>query len=270
MAALFTCNNVVEELGQLSMQLKEALGLRQGELVSFIGAGGKTTTMFRLAHELREENSKVLVTTTTKIFKPSKPHVDRLFLVEDIESLDQACAEISPPVVIGAGTGVDSEGKLLGLPPAWLDRLNQPRTFHAILVEADGAASRLFKVPNETEPVIPVSCELTIWLIAIGVLNRPLDAESIHRPDRALALLHCTEKTIMTEDLIVQLVDHPAGCWKGIPPTSRKVAVINQADTPEDIERAMALGRKLLDHGAERVAITSYSSDAPVKELLRH
>jgi probable selenium-dependent hydroxylase accessory protein YqeC len=95
------------------MQLKEALGLRHGEMVSFIGAGGKTTTMFRLAHELREANAKVLVTTTTKIFKPSKPHVDRLFFVEDIDSLAQACAEIAPPVVIGAGAGVSPDGKLL-------------------------------------------------------------------------------------------------------------------------------------------------------------
>ena len=64
------------------MLLGEALDLRRGEMISLIGAGGKTTTMFRLAKELREEGRKVLLTTTTQISKPSKPHVDRLFLVE--------------------------------------------------------------------------------------------------------------------------------------------------------------------------------------------
>jgi hypothetical protein len=36
-----------------------------------------------------------------------------LFFVEDIDSLAQACAEIAPPVVIGAGAGVSPDGKLL-------------------------------------------------------------------------------------------------------------------------------------------------------------
>jgi probable selenium-dependent hydroxylase accessory protein YqeC len=252
------------------MQLKEALGLRQGEMVSFIGAGGKTTTMFRLAHELREENSKILVTTTTKIVKPVKPHVDRMFLVEDIESLAQACAEIAPPVVIGAGAGVAPDGKLLGLPSEWLDRLNQSQVFDAILVEADSAASRHFKVPSDSEPVVPATCQLTIWLMAIGVLNKPLVAEFIHQPERAMALIDRAVDTTLTEDLLVQLVEHPAGCWKGIPPTSRTVAVINQADTSEDIEKAQSVGKRLLDLGAARVVITGYSSAEPVKALLRH
>jgi probable selenium-dependent hydroxylase accessory protein YqeC len=156
------------------------------------------------------------------------------------------------------------------LPSGWLDQLNQNRTFDAILVEADGAASRLFKIPSDTEPLVPATCQLTIWLMAIGVLNKPLDAEFIHRPERAVALIARATNETLTEDLLVQLVDHRAGCWKGIPPTSRIVAVINQADTSEDIETAQSLGKRLLDLGAARVVITSYTSDEPVKALLLH
>ena len=82
------------------MQLAEALDFRRGDMAGLIGAGGKTTTMFRLAQELRKEGRKVLLTTTTKIFKPNKPHVDRLFLVEDVAALAEACAAIAPPVII--------------------------------------------------------------------------------------------------------------------------------------------------------------------------
>lgn len=89
------------------MQLKEALGFERGEMISLIGAGGKTTTMFRLAQELRDEGRKVLVTTTTKIFKPNKPHVHRLFLVDDVRALADTCTAIDPPVIIGAGCGID-------------------------------------------------------------------------------------------------------------------------------------------------------------------
>ena len=251
------------------MQLTEALDFRRGEMAALIGAGGKTTTMFHLANELRAAGRKVLVTTTTKIFKPAKPHVDRLFLVENIDALAQACGEFAAPVIIGAGAGVNEDGKLLGLLPASLDRLNDGNKFDAILLEADGAASRLFKVPSESEPVIPASCQLTLWLMAITVLDKPLDGAWIHRAERAAALLDRDARELMTQDLIIQLVKHSAGCWKGIPPKSRKVAVINQADSPKQIAEARSLAEKLLACGVDRVAITSYRSGEPVKAVLR-
>ncbi len=250
------------------MQLTEALDFRRGDMAALIGAGGKTTTMFRLAKELREKGCKVLVTTTTKIFKPNKPHVDRLFLVKDIAALTEACAAIPAPVIIGAGMGIDDEGKLLGMPSAWLDTLNQSKQFDAILVEADGAASRLFKVPADEEPVIPATSQLTLWLMAIGVLNKPLDAAWIHRAERATALLAVDEKELMTEELIVKLVKHPAGCWKSTPATSRRVAVINQADSPQQVDQARSLAEKLLGCGIDRTVITSYAGQEPVKEIL--
>ena len=100
------------------MHLKEALGVRRGEMVSLIGAGGKTTTLFRLAKELRDEGGKVLVTTTTKIFKPTKPHVDRLFLVEDVVAFPAEISKLKAPVIIGAGYRIDEDDKLVGLPAA--------------------------------------------------------------------------------------------------------------------------------------------------------
>src|SRR4051812_6537628 len=117
------------------MQLKDAIGLSRGESVSLIGAGGKTTTMFRLAQEMREEGERVLVTTTTKIFKPTKPHVDRLFLVEDVYALLQEAARLDPPIVVGAGTAVDDDGKLLGLPVRWLDEIEKNKVFDRVLIE---------------------------------------------------------------------------------------------------------------------------------------
>ena len=252
------------------MQLYEALDFRCGEMAALIGAGGKTTTMFRLSQELRAEGKKILVTTTTKIFKPRKPHVDRLFLVDDIDSFARVCADVAPPVVLGAGTGVGQDEKLLGLPGAWLNRLNESQTLDAILVEADGAASRLLKVPGDDEPVIPARSQLTIWLMALGVLGKSLDAKWIHRCERAMTLLSQPEGTIITEDHIIELVKHSSGCWKGIPETSRKIALINQVDSRADIAPATGLGRKLLASGAERVVLTSHRSENPVIDVLHN
>ena len=171
------------------MLLPDALGVTRGEMVSLIGAGGKTTTLFRLAKELRDQGCKVLVTTTTKFIKPIKPHIDRLFLVDDVQALLDVCADLAAPTIICAGCGVNQEGKLLGMPTQWLDRLNQDGAFDAILVEADGAASRLLKIPVDNEPVIPESCQTTVWIVAIKILGKPLTDEWVHRSARARELL---------------------------------------------------------------------------------
>jgi probable selenium-dependent hydroxylase accessory protein YqeC len=250
------------------MFIYEALGFQRGEMVALIGAGGKTTTLFRLANELRDRGLKVLVTTTTKIYKPTKPHVDRLFVVADVEAFLAESATIPAPVVIGAGYAVDDDGKLVGLPSSWLGTLERSKQFDAILIEADGAASRLFKVPSEIEPVVPASCSLVVWIMAIKVLGKPLEATWVHRSERALALLDTMPGTTITEESVLQLVQHPAGCFKGVPPTSRRVALINQADSAEEIDRARSLGKSLLRLGVERVVITSYLGNAPVKEVM--
>jgi molybdenum cofactor cytidylyltransferase len=239
------------------MQLREALGVRDGEMVSLIGAGGKTTTLLHLAKELRDAGKKVLVTTTTKIFKPSKPHVDRLFIVEDVDALLSEAAKLDAPLIIGAGSKLDQD-KLIGLPARWLEEIATSKHFAAVLVEADGAASRLFKVPSEFEPVVPGTTGLTIWMLSIKVIGKPLDGTSVHRAETAAALSGARLETPVTEEIILNLARHPEGCLKGIPASSRKSAMINQADSPEEIERAKQLGKALLQLGFDRVVVNSF------------
>jgi probable selenium-dependent hydroxylase accessory protein YqeC len=251
-----------------TMTLKDALGLKKGDMLSLIGAGGKTTTLFRLAHELWEEGWKVLVTTTTKIFKPAKPHVHKLYLARNLEALLGELGGVKEPVILGAGYGLDNAGKLIGLPPQWIGALKKTRLVDWILIEADGAAMRPFKLPAEHEPVIPEECDLTVWVMGIKVLGRPLTTDWVHRAERGAALLGVKLGTPVTEDLILRLVKDPAGCLKGIPPASRKLALINQADSLEEVRRASGLGYQLLQFGLERVVITSYLDGDAVKEVI--
>lgn len=250
------------------MTLNEALGLNSGEMLSLIGAGGKTTTLFCLAHELWEKGGKVLVTTTTKIFKPAKPHVHKLYLAKDFDALLNQLAQIKEPQVIGVGSGLDGSGKLAGLPPEWFDSLQKQAGMDWILIEADGAAGRPLKAPAEHEPVVPDECALTVWVMGIKVLDRPLTRDWVHRAENAAALLGVEPGTTVTANLILRLVENPLGCLKGIPTKSRKVALINQADSPEEVNKAGALGRELIRCGIERVVITSYLDGDPVKEVI--
>jgi probable selenium-dependent hydroxylase accessory protein YqeC len=262
------CNWYEDALGQGTMNLTKALDVRPREMVSRIGAGGKTTSLFRLAKELRETGGKILLTTTTKMAKPARPHVDRLFLVEDADALLSATSQIPSPAIIGAGYKVDDDGQLLGLPLTWLDSLEQSGQFDSILIEADGAASRLLKVPSEIEPLVPSRCHLTIWVMAIKVLGKQLEPNWVHGAERTMPLLGVAAGVPVTKELIIRLVQDPLGCLKGIPPASRKVALLNQADSPEELEAAEDLGRALVRLGLGRVVVASYLGDQPVKEVI--
>ena len=49
------------------MRLREALNVQRGDIVTFTGAGGKTSALFRLGQELAAEGWRVIGTTTTRI-----------------------------------------------------------------------------------------------------------------------------------------------------------------------------------------------------------
>ena len=62
------------------MKFFEALDidLTRNELICFVGAGGKTTSLFRLARELKRCGKSVLVTTTTAIYCPDEGDCDEV------------------------------------------------------------------------------------------------------------------------------------------------------------------------------------------------
>ncbi|HEX6175895.1 MAG TPA: hypothetical protein VF089_17935, partial [Candidatus Binatia bacterium] len=76
--------------------------------------------------------------------------------------------------------------------------------------------------------------------------------------------------TPVTEQLILNLARHPEGCLKGIPAASRKSAMINQADSPEELERAKHLGKALLQLEFDRVVVNSFADSGLSNEVISH
>ena len=68
--------------GVSSSVMSRALDLPGTGLLAIVGAGGKTSLMFRLATELTAGGARVACTTTTRIFPPAPDQV-RLILGED-------------------------------------------------------------------------------------------------------------------------------------------------------------------------------------------
>ena len=59
-------------------KISELLKIKKNDIISITGSGGKTTLMEKLAEELKQKG-RVLVTTTTKIRRPSEESVDFIF-----------------------------------------------------------------------------------------------------------------------------------------------------------------------------------------------
>ena len=105
--------------------LKEAFEIRPKEVISLVGAGGKTTLMFALSRELVTHKKVVITTTTTQIFPPAPSDTRFLFLSRDEEEIVAYIiknASRKGHVTIASELLPDS-GKLQGISPLLVSKL---------------------------------------------------------------------------------------------------------------------------------------------------
>jgi probable selenium-dependent hydroxylase accessory protein YqeC len=73
------------------MMLLDAFDAWNERVIALVGAGGKTTAMFHMAHEFGEAGRRVIVTTTTRIRMPDRGDVGLMIVSDDpSELLDRA------------------------------------------------------------------------------------------------------------------------------------------------------------------------------------
>src|SRR3972149_2776710 len=103
------------------MDLVGALQAQKSRVITFVGAGGKTTSMFRLARELAEAGRTVVVTTTTRILPPRDDQSDCLLIAQ---TSDQMCTAVRTCLnrvnVLTVAAALTSDGKLKGIEPEWV------------------------------------------------------------------------------------------------------------------------------------------------------
>src|SRR5690348_6226319 len=174
---------------EASTMLSELLPLKPGMIVALVGAGGKTTAMYRLAAEQAALGAKVITTTTTHIFPPEPGQTDTLILAAERAALLEAdAAALARHAHITVGSGATPEGKLRGVPPAWVaDRRAVPGVGVG-LVEADGAKGRMLKAPADHEPALPPDAHLVLLLASAEALGQPLSDATAHRLERVEAI----------------------------------------------------------------------------------
>ncbi len=217
------------------MKLSNLIGLNKGDIISIVGAGGKTSLMFTLAEELREEY-KLLVTTTTKIFLPGKNQYDFIAIDEgDIRKI--SCCSNRGIYVFGSL--VNGEGKLIGINTKTLDEIAS--NFDCTLVEADGSKGKQLKGWNKTEPVISPKTQKTIGVVSIEAIGKEISSENVHRLEEFLSITNAVEGSLVSVDNILSLILHQNGLYKHS--IGERILFINKVEN----NRQIALANELID-----------------------
>ena len=199
-------------------------------LITIVGAGGKTTTMYTLASELAQRGKRIIITTTTQIFYPEPGETDALIVAADTPILLQnirAAWQHQQRITV-AGTFLRTD-KLAGLQPEQPYELLMKSGADAVIVEADGARHRMIKAPAEHEPVIPLQTNVALLMISAEAFNQPLSAEIAHRPEHIARVTGISQGDILSPAVIARLITSEQGALKHIPKTASVYLLITHA-----------------------------------------
>lgn len=228
--------------------LRQAAGLAgiPSPVVSAAGAGGKTSTIRRLAQEYIESGQQVIVTTTTHMMAEDRPW----FLLEPSEEkMGELLAAYGQAWV---GTPAPN-GKMQGVPCEFLDKIW--KTGLPVLIEADGARRLPLKAPGEQEPVILPETTHVLSVYGLDAVGEKI-VDVCFRPERAAALLNknITEQ-VTAEDVAFLAASEQAG-RKGCPKDAVYTVVLNKADDLRRRKCALEICRLLQEKGIGNVIIS--------------
>ena len=223
---------------------------RRGRYVSVVGAGGKTTLLYALAHEAAAQEKKCIVTTSTHIWQPKY-----LPVAEDLEELKKILSQ-SRLAVFGQRR---ADGKLG--PPGTLDAAALLPLADFVWNEADGGRGLPCKVPAAHEPVIPADTDVVLGVAGLSALGRPLK-DVCFRPEQAESLLgRPAAAQVRGEDLAAILLSE-AGTRRSV--GSRPyAAVLHQCDSPQRAQQAEQIRALLGAGGLTDIFVTARSTRRP-------
>ena len=208
-------------------------------IIAVVGSGGKTSLIWRLTEELVQAGKKVAVTTTTHMAMEK----ERPF------ALDGEGAEaliFKHGYVLVASIDIQKK-KLSSLPYEKLKKLSE--LCDVLLIEADGARKKPFKIPMEWEPVIPDFTDLVIAVCGLDSLGKSIK-EAAYCPWETALFLGKKETDIICPQDMIKAVSSRDGLLKGVGEREYRV-YLNKMDTVKERETLNKIRRELSDMGVQ-------------------
>jgi probable selenium-dependent hydroxylase accessory protein YqeC len=249
--------------------LVDALAAHRG-IVCAIGAGGKKSTLYRLAEAHLALGTAPLALTTTVMSAPPPRELAAARLIAPIDQLLEAvpAAARAQPLLAFAQPSA-KPGRVAGLPAAAVGRLHAAAGFAVTLVKADGARMRLIKAPDPDEPVLPPCATTVLALVSIAALGRALDGTIAHRPERVAAVTGADLGMALSDAHIARLLASEDGALHN---TGRAtvVPVINMVDDDGRRAAARAIAHQALAQTRRfaQVVLAAMTAANPLVEVI--
>ena len=236
-------NNIVKEKSLINAL---DIDLNKDKVITVVGAGGKTSTIFELGNELSNLNKKTIITTTTHM----KLDKDFLLIDEDfnIENLKKILQK-NNLIKIGKN---ESDYKVKSLDEDTLKRCIDISDF--LLIEGDGSKRLPLKAPKDNEPVIIQETDLVIGLIGFDSLDKKIE-ETCHRPELVSKLLHKNIKENINIFDLVEIIKNKNGLKKNV--NCKYKVIINKVDKLEYLDKCKKIAQLCLEFKID-VIFTSY------------
>ncbi len=249
----------------------QAFGIRRGDVVAFVGAGGKTTAMFRLADELAAQGLRVVTTTTTRLAREEAERAPERLIVRLEDGPPQSLpALLEKHRHIFVYTRPAELDKVRGVSEAWLsESLKTSPGIDVVLVEADGSRRLPLKAPYPHEPALPSSATLVVPSVGLNVLGQPLDSKHVYGAELIQAWGGLPAGVPVNAELVASVLADTGMGLKSIPEGARVVPLLNRV-TAETLDKARAIARRLLaEPRIAHVVIGAMAEERPVWEVRR-
>lgn len=236
----------------LKQSLLEALNLMEisAPRISAVGAGGKTTTLKRLAAEYTEMGRRPIVITTTHMLREHSP----LFMVDP--AIEEILALLEKEGCVFAG-GKAENGKIKMLPDSVSDAvLKLP---NPVLIEADGAKRLPVKFPADHEPVLLPHTTHVLSVYGMDALGKRIK-EVCFRPELMADFLTKSTEDILTARDIAMLAQSAYAGRKGIKKKMHYTVVLNKADTSGGCRSALEIWEWMEHKKDIKVVVTAQNS----------
>lgn len=239
-------NNNINKKKYLHESLE--IDINEKGIISFVGGGGKTTSMYILANELSSLGKRVLVTTTTHMHMPK----DFIDFKGDLKEIEERFKKDN---LITVGIK-DKNEKISSVGNKIAKILIELCDF--LLIEADGSKMLPLKAPASHEPVILENTTMIIGVAGIDSLGKSIK-EICHRPEHVCNILRKNFDDKISEKDIAILLSSENGQKKYIDKcnNAKYRAIINKVDNEELLSKAEIICKYLSEKGVQGV-ITSY------------
>jgi probable selenium-dependent hydroxylase accessory protein YqeC len=238
--------------GPVTSHLIEAFGIAHSAgVVALVGAGGKTSLMYALAHEIQGRGQTVITTTTTKIRPPNPEQSPCLILTDQDPGRDQLRALLKQWGHVTLAGSVLSMDKLQGVSAEIVGLCSKLARW--VLVEADGASGKPIKAPEQWEPVVPSLATLVVPVVGLDCVSQPATEDTVFRLERFLDVTGSIRGDVITPRMIADLLCHSRGALKGVPESAEVLPFLNKTDCLAAQQPLRAIHSFLVKSGCTRI-----------------